>query len=152
MDRRQKLTNRDWRILLWIYILIASLSCSALAPGMLAGQSQKPAQQPGQQPNQQNDQQYQTLIRSTRGADLFRAYCASCHGRDAKGHGPAAPALKATVPDLTVLAKNNGGRSCPPHHFGRSCDRFPRFSRDAGVGTDLSPNRIRYRPRQRAHG
>ncbi len=109
MDRRQELTNRDWRILIWIFILIASLSYSALAPGRLAGQSQKPAQQPGQHPDQQYDQQYQTLIRSTQGADLFRAYCASCHGRDAKGHGPAAPALKATVPDLTVLAKSNGG-------------------------------------------
>jgi mono/diheme cytochrome c family protein len=41
---------------------------------------------------------------------LFRAYCASCHGSDAKGRGPAAPALKITVPDLTVLAKNNGGK------------------------------------------
>ena len=47
------------------------------------------------------------LIRSTKGPDLFRAYCASCHGIDAKGHGPAAVALKRKVPDLTVLAKNN---------------------------------------------
>jgi len=41
---------------------------------------------------------------------LFRAYCASCHGADAKGKGPAAPALKARVPDLTLLAKRNGGK------------------------------------------
>lgn len=47
------------------------------------------------------------LIRSTKGPDLFRAYCASCHGIDTKGHGPAAVALKRKVPDLTVLAKNN---------------------------------------------
>ena len=26
-----------------------------------------------------------------------------------EGNGPVAPALKATVPDLTVIAKNNGG-------------------------------------------
>jgi mono/diheme cytochrome c family protein len=49
------------------------------------------------------------LIRSTKGEDLFRAYCASCHGKDAKGHGPAAAAMKAKVPDLTVLAQNNHG-------------------------------------------
>jgi len=56
-----------------------------------------------------NDQQLPPLIRSVNGADLFRAYCASCHGIDAKGNGPAARALKAKVADLTVLAKNNRG-------------------------------------------
>jgi len=55
-------------------------------------------------------QELPPLIRSVKGPDLFRAYCASCHGGDAKGHGPAAPALKPKVPDLTVLARNNGGR------------------------------------------
>ena len=54
--------------------------------------------------------QFQQLIHSLAGPDLFRAYCASCHGSDAKGHGPAAAALRARVPDLTRLAKNNGGR------------------------------------------
>ena len=49
------------------------------------------------------------LIASMEGKDLFRAYCASCHGMDAKGNGPVAPALKAPVPDLTTLAKRNRG-------------------------------------------
>lgn len=57
-----------------------------------------------------SDQELPPLIRSVKGPDLFRAYCASCHGLDAKGHGPAAASLKAKVPDLTVLAKNNGGK------------------------------------------
>jgi mono/diheme cytochrome c family protein len=56
-----------------------------------------------------NDQELPPLIRSVKGADLFRAYCASCHGIDAKGNGPAARALKAKVADLTVLAKNDRG-------------------------------------------
>lgn len=55
-------------------------------------------------------QELPPLIRSVKGPDLFRAYCASCHGVNARGNGPAAPALKVKVPDLTVLAKNNGGR------------------------------------------
>jgi mono/diheme cytochrome c family protein len=55
-------------------------------------------------------QQFQQLIHSVEGPDLFRAYCAPCHGWDAKGHGPVAPALKAEVPDLTVLAANNRGQ------------------------------------------
>ena len=46
---------------------------------------------------------------SVKGPDLFRSYCAACHGTDAKGTGPVAPALKAKVSDLTFLARNNRG-------------------------------------------
>jgi mono/diheme cytochrome c family protein len=61
------------------------------------------------QPTRARQQQSQQLIRSVEGPDLFRAYCASCHGVDGKGNGPAAPALKATVPDLTLISQHNGG-------------------------------------------
>ena len=44
------------------------------------------------------------------GPDLYRAHCAPCHGSDAKGTGPVAPALKMKVPDLTTLERNNGGQ------------------------------------------
>jgi mono/diheme cytochrome c family protein len=44
------------------------------------------------------------------GKEMFKAYCAPCHGTSTKGDGPAAPALKVPPPDLTVLAKNNGGK------------------------------------------
>jgi mono/diheme cytochrome c family protein len=44
------------------------------------------------------------------GPEMYENYCASCHGADAKGHGPAAPALKAAPTDLTTLAKNHGGK------------------------------------------
>ena len=37
----------------------------------------------------------QSLIYSIKGPDLYRAYCASCHGLTGRGDGPAAPALKA---------------------------------------------------------
>jgi mono/diheme cytochrome c family protein len=50
------------------------------------------------------------LIRSVEGPDLFQAYCSSCHGLDARGGGPAAPALRLKVSDLTLLASSNGGR------------------------------------------
>jgi mono/diheme cytochrome c family protein len=55
------------------------------------------------------------LIQSVKGADLFRAYCASCHGMDAKGMGPAAGALKAKVPDLTLLSRRNSGQFPAAH-------------------------------------
>ena len=54
--------------------------------------------------------QFTPLIRSVEGPDLFRAYCAPCHGLSGKGSGPAAPALKAQVPDLTLLARNHRGQ------------------------------------------
>jgi len=44
------------------------------------------------------------------GKEMFRAYCASCHGAEGKGNGPAAPALKKQPTDLTQLAKTNGGK------------------------------------------
>ena len=43
------------------------------------------------------------------GAVLYVEACAACHGVDAKGNGPAAPALAAPAPDLTQLALGNGG-------------------------------------------
>jgi mono/diheme cytochrome c family protein len=49
-------------------------------------------------------------ILSIEGKDNFEAYCAVCHGSDAKGQGPAAPAMKAVVPDLTTIARRNSGK------------------------------------------
>lgn len=43
------------------------------------------------------------------GKDLYVAYCASCHGADGMGTGPAATALKAPPTDLTMLARKNNG-------------------------------------------
>ena len=43
------------------------------------------------------------------GAELFRVFCASCHGKHATGEGPVAPALNVRVPDLTRLAWRDGG-------------------------------------------
>lgn len=44
------------------------------------------------------------------GQEMYTTYCAVCHGKDAKGNGPAAEALKVPPPDLTVLAKKDGGK------------------------------------------
>lgn len=43
------------------------------------------------------------------GGDLYRELCASCHGVDGRGRGPAAPALNKPVPNLRTLAKQNDG-------------------------------------------
>jgi mono/diheme cytochrome c family protein len=44
------------------------------------------------------------------GQDMYKTYCAVCHGTDGKGSGPAASALKVPPPDLTVLTEKNGGK------------------------------------------
>ncbi len=49
------------------------------------------------------------LIYSLKGADLFRVYCASCHGREGRGDGPVAAALNSKVPDLTTIENRRGG-------------------------------------------
>ena len=39
----------------------------------------------------------------------FETKCAVCHGGDGKGGGPYAEQLKRPLPDLTTLARRNGG-------------------------------------------
>ncbi|HEX9187302.1 MAG TPA: c-type cytochrome [Vicinamibacteria bacterium] len=43
------------------------------------------------------------------GAYAFRTYCASCHGTDGRGDGPLAENLRFHPPDLTLIARKNGG-------------------------------------------
>jgi mono/diheme cytochrome c family protein len=49
------------------------------------------------------------------GPEMYKAYCAVCHGMTGKGNGPAAEALKVPPSDLTTLAKRNGGRYPSDH-------------------------------------
>ena len=43
------------------------------------------------------------------GAQLFRTYCASCHGTRGRGDGPAAGQMRKLPPDLTTFTRRNGG-------------------------------------------
>lgn len=43
------------------------------------------------------------------GRNEFETHCASCHGLDGKGRGPIVDLLRKAPPDLTLLAKKNGG-------------------------------------------
>ncbi|MGD0966434.1 MAG: cytochrome c [Candidatus Acidiferrales bacterium] len=87
----------------WWFLFVAISATVAAGAGAKAQTGSQITQKP------LDSEKQQTLIRSVEGADLYQAYCASCHGKNGKGNGPAAPALKATVPDLTVIAKNNRG-------------------------------------------
>jgi len=50
-------------------------------------------------------------LESLTGQDSFDRYCASCHGVDGRGGGPVASALRNRPPDLTTLARREGGFS-----------------------------------------
>jgi mono/diheme cytochrome c family protein len=50
-----------------------------------------------------------SVIQALDGPTLFLDYCATCHGKDAKGNGPTVSALKKRPPDLTRISERNGG-------------------------------------------
>ncbi len=47
--------------------------------------------------------------RVAHGARTFRAYCVSCHGKEARGDGPLAEVLKVPPTDLTRLTASHQG-------------------------------------------
>ena len=80
----------------------------------------------GGAPQQTSPKNPPLVIDSLYGPDLFKFYCAPCHGRDGKGHGPVAEALKTLPPDLTQIARRHGGI-------------FPRALMEAFVTNDGAP-------------
>jgi mono/diheme cytochrome c family protein len=46
----------------------------------------------------------------TSGAQMYKNYCAACHGMEGKGDGPAARFLKAPPADLRTMAQRNNGK------------------------------------------
>jgi mono/diheme cytochrome c family protein len=44
------------------------------------------------------------------GQAIYQDYCAACHGRDGKGDGPAARALKTAPIDLTQISHDHSGK------------------------------------------
>ncbi len=43
------------------------------------------------------------------GRNTYKSYCMNCHGEQGKGDGYVSSTLKVPPPDLTQLAKQNGG-------------------------------------------
>jgi mono/diheme cytochrome c family protein len=76
-------------------ITITAILSAALAFGAVAASGQElPSPPTGQ---------------SYSGSDLFKTYCAACHGTSAHGDGPLAANMKKPPPDLTQFAARNGG-------------------------------------------
>lgn len=80
---------------------IGTMTCSLLLPGAAFAQEQAKQTVPG--------------------GELFRTYCATCHGTSARGDGPLSSSMKRKPADLTEIAKRNGGQF-PPELVFRTID------------------------------
>jgi mono/diheme cytochrome c family protein len=90
------------------------------------------------------------------GKDLYREYCAVCHGVNGKGDGPAAAALKVAPPDLTRIAAHNGGKfpelkvqrmisgadEQPASHGSKDMPVWGNIFRHMGASSDLGAVRV----------
>lgn len=47
---------------------------------------------------------------ATEGREVFRAFCAVCHGAEARGNGPMAEVLEIPPTNLTLLSASHDGR------------------------------------------
>lgn len=52
---------------------------------------------------------YAEDLSTSTGPQLYRQFCASCHGKGGEGDGPVAPFFKLQPPDLTLISRRSGG-------------------------------------------
>jgi mono/diheme cytochrome c family protein len=103
-------------------LLLRLAMCACLAPlpwaiSISADTAQDPKPTIKRVPAQRTD--------SLDGQTLYSAYCAVCHGKEGKGDGPAAPALKTPPADLTTITKRYG--------------QFPRTTIEAAILGEEKP-------------
>ncbi|MGI9591213.1 MAG: c-type cytochrome [Myxococcota bacterium] len=56
------------------------------------------------------DQEEVDQVLADMGSEFYQRYCASCHGLEGKGDGPAAGVLNPPPKDLTRIAARRGGK------------------------------------------
>lgn len=84
---------------IWMFAALIVFACTVAAQDQTPAQTTKTIQH--------------ATIKATSpasGEEMYKTYCAVCHGTDGKGGGPAASALKVPPTDLTLLSKNSGGK------------------------------------------
>lgn len=82
--------STSFRHLAWIAGLLSALTFTAVTSGS----------------GLENEED---AVAAARGSGLFRSYCASCHGQQAKGDGDIAQYLTIKPADLTTIAQRNDG-------------------------------------------
>jgi mono/diheme cytochrome c family protein len=84
-------------------LVLAGLLLFALSGAFLQGQDQKVA-------GKRLTRAPITYTDALNGQQMYKQYCAACHGPDGKGDGPAVEFLKKAPPDLTTLKERNHGK------------------------------------------
>jgi nucleotide-binding universal stress UspA family protein/mono/diheme cytochrome c family protein len=80
-------------------VAVALLAAVLFAPlAVLPAAAQEPAAQPPA-----------AMRQRVTGGEVFRTYCATCHGPTGRGDGPLASSMRRKPADLTEIAKRNGG-------------------------------------------
>jgi len=77
---------------------VASLVGSLLVAGVMLS------------PGLVNTASAQEYKQTTTGGEVYRTYCATCHGTAARGDGPLASSMTRKPANLTEIAKRNGGK------------------------------------------
>ena len=126
------------KIVIWMFAVLIVFTCTVGAQDQTPAQTTKTIQH--------------APIKATSpasGGEMYKTYCAVCHGTDGKGGGPAASALKVPPTDLTQLSKKNGGKYPGLKVSGRDPRRRrcsgARNQGNAGVGIVV----LEYEPRAR---
>jgi len=83
----------------YVISVLATGVCLVALMVTVDGRSVQTSAQPAQPPTTQ----------PVAGSEVFKDYCAVCHGTSGTGDGPLAGNMKRRPPDLTVLAIQNGG-------------------------------------------
>ena len=73
--------------------------------------------------------------KAAEGQALFRAWCRTCHGENAKGDGPMAEHLSPKPADLTLLSQRSGGH----FYFGRVREKIDGRDKVKGHGSRDMP-------------
>ena len=71
------------------------------------------------------------MTSASSGAEMFNTYCAVCHGKGAKGDGPASSEFKIPPANLTLLAKNHDGKY-PESYVAQVIQNGPRDAKAHG--------------------
>jgi len=90
-------------------LTVVAVALTVLALGTGAAAQNPPATPPAVVVVQARD------FGAIEGARLYQAYCASCHGWDGKGTGPAARSMPTAVPDLTKITSTHTDTDCFRH-------------------------------------
>ncbi len=84
--------------------MIKGVTGAYIVAGLFLMLAQGTAQKQAPQTSQEKQ-----LLDSFKGPELYKAYCATCHGKDGKGGGPMAASLRIMPADLTGISARNGG-------------------------------------------